>query len=56
MQCSSLFAAPKQKEEREGTLHSAAGQAAGRGEETAGACAESSAPPQTGERQLVTCQ
>lgn len=51
-----FIAASEQKEEREGALHSAAGQAAGRGEEAAGACAESSAPSQTGERQLVTRQ
>lgn len=50
------FAAPEQKEEREGALHSSSGQAAGGGEEAAGARAESPAPPQTGEGQLVTRQ
>lgn len=50
------LAAAEQKEEREGALHRSAGQAAGGGEEAAGARAESPAPPQTGEGQLVTGQ
>lgn len=48
--------AAEQKEEGEGAMHCAAGQAAGGGEEAAGACAEGPASPQTGEGQLVTHQ
>lgn len=48
--------AAEQKEEGEGAVHSAAGQAAGGGEEAVGACAEGPAPPQAGEGQLVTRQ
>lgn len=48
--------AAEQKEEGEGAMHCAAGQAAGGGEEAAGARAEGPTPPQAGEGQLVTRQ
>lgn len=48
--------ANEQEEEGEGALHGPTGQAAGGGEEAAGACPEGPAPPQTGEGQLAPRQ